>query len=141
MLPRKKVFLGYKNRKFKKSKKMTFFHFSHRFGPKMVNFSTFFLGNISQENIFYDNLARKNAFLGYKNKKFKKSKNFYFFLKGLNPWFCSKNGHFPNFFFFLQGNIGQENIFYVILAQKNAFLGYKNKKFKKVKKLTFLERG
>ena len=34
-----------------------------------------FLGNISQENFVYDNLKRKNAFLGYKNKKFKKSKN------------------------------------------------------------------
>ena len=30
----------------------------------------FFLGNIGQENVFYDILERKNAFLGYKNKKF-----------------------------------------------------------------------
>ena len=35
----------------------------------------FFLDNISQENVFYDILERKNAFLGYKIKKFKKSKN------------------------------------------------------------------
>ena len=28
-------------------------------------------GNIGQENVFYDILERKNAFLGYKNKKFK----------------------------------------------------------------------
>ena len=34
-----------------------------------------FLGNIGQENVFYDNLEQKNAFLGYKNRKFKKSKN------------------------------------------------------------------
>ena len=34
-----------------------------------------FLGNIGQENVIYDILARKNAFLGYKKKKFKKSKN------------------------------------------------------------------
>ena len=33
-----------------------------------------FLGNIGQENVFYDILEGKNAFLGYKNKKFKKSK-------------------------------------------------------------------
>ena len=26
-----------------------------------------FLGNIGQENVFYDILERKNAFLGYKN--------------------------------------------------------------------------
>ena len=35
----------------------------------------FFLGDIGQESVFYDILGKKNAFLGYKNKKFKKSKN------------------------------------------------------------------
>ena len=44
----------------------------------MAIFPTFFLGNIGQENVFYDILERKNAFLGYKNKKFKKSKNGHF---------------------------------------------------------------
>ena len=38
-------------------------------------FQVFFLRNIGQENVFYDILERKNAFLAYKNKKFKKSKN------------------------------------------------------------------
>ena len=61
-------------------------------------FQLFFLGNIGQENVFYDILERKNAFLGYKNKKFKKSKNWHF-CKGVNPWFWSKNGHFSNIFF------------------------------------------
>ena len=46
----------------------------------------FFLGNIGQENVFYDILESKNAFLGYKNKKFKKSKN-WSFSKRVNPWF------------------------------------------------------
>ena len=46
---------------------------------------------------------------------------------------------FPTFFFL--GNIGKENIFYDILEPKNTFLGYKNTKFKKSKKLTFLQRG
>ena len=59
--------------------------------------SIFFLGNIGQEYLFYDILERKNAFLGYKNKKFKKSKNWNFF-KGFKPWFWSKVGHFSNFF-------------------------------------------
>ena len=31
---------------------------------------------MGQENVFYDMLERKNAFLGYNNNKFKKSKNF-----------------------------------------------------------------
>ena len=35
----------------------------------------FFLGTIGQENVFYEILERKNDFLGYKNQKFKKSKN------------------------------------------------------------------
>ena len=48
-----------------------------------------------------------------------------------NTWFWSKNGHFSNFAFL--GKIGQENVFFDILEQKNAFLGYKNKKFKKSK--------
>ena len=42
---------------------------------KGVFFQVFFLGDVGQENVFYDILERKNAFRGYKNKKFKKSKN------------------------------------------------------------------
>ena len=45
----------------------------------MAIFRTFFLGNIGQENVFFDILERKNAFLGYKEKKSKKSKNWRFF--------------------------------------------------------------
>ena len=48
---------------------------SHGIGPKIANFSTLFFGYIGQENVFSDVLERKNAFLGYKYKKFKKSKN------------------------------------------------------------------
>ena len=50
-------------------------------GPYLDSFS---LDNISQENVFYDILEQKNAFLGYKNKKFKKSKNSHF-SKRVNP--------------------------------------------------------
>ena len=38
-------------------------------------FQIFFFGKIGQENVFDDILERQNAFLGYKNKKFKKWKN------------------------------------------------------------------
>ena len=34
---------------------------------------------------------------------------------------------------FILGNRGQENVFYNILEKKNASLGCKNKKFKKLK--------
>ena len=70
----------------------------HGFCPKMGIFSTFFLGNIGQNNVFYGILEQKNAFLGYKNKVFKKSKNGHF-SKGVKPWFLSKNGKFPTLFF------------------------------------------
>ena len=58
----------------------------------------FFLGNIGQETVFYDILERKNAFLGYKNKKFKKSKNWHF-SHGFDP----NKAIFPIFFL---GNMG-----------------------------------
>ena len=83
--------------------------------------------------MFYDILERKNAFLGYKNKKLKQSKIDIF------PWVFCKIGHFSTFF--LLGNIGQENVFCDILERKNAFLGYKKEKLKKVEKLTFFQRG
>ena len=101
-------------------------------------FQLFFCRNIGQEYIFYDILKRKNACLGYKNKKFKKSKNWHF-SKGVNPWFSFKNGHFSNFFFV--GNIGKENVFYDILERKNSFLGYKNEKLKRSKNSQFYKGG
>ena len=45
------------------------------FVQKWLFFQLFFLGNIGQENVFYDILERKNAFLNYKKKKLKKTKN------------------------------------------------------------------
>ena len=86
-------------------------------------FQLFLLGNIGQENVFYDILERKNAFIGYKNKKSKKSKNWPFSQR-VNPWFWSKNVHFSNFFF---RQYGQKNVFYDSLERKNAILGYKVK--------------
>ena len=61
-------------------------------------FRLFFLRNIGQENIFYDILEPKNAFLGYNNKKSKLSQ-IWRFSKRFNPWYWSKNGYFSNFFF------------------------------------------
>ena len=58
----------------------------------------FILGNIVQENVFYDIWKKKNASLGYKNKKFQKSKNWDFF-KGGSPWFWSNIGSFCMFLF------------------------------------------
>ena len=129
ILERKNTFLDYKNKKFKKSKN---WHFSKGVNPwfwsKKSHFSNFYvLGNAGQKHVCYDILKRKNAFLDYQNKKFKNSKNWHF-SSGVNQRFRSKNGHFFNFYFL--GNRCQENLFYDILKRKNAFLDYKNKKFK-----------
>ena len=131
ILEKKTPFQAKKTRS-RKSRKIDIFPktLSHGFGPKMAIFKLFFLGNLDQENVFYDILQRKNAFLRYKKKKSKKP-NKWHFSNGVNPWFWSKNGHFSNFFFLR--NIGQENVFNNILEKKKAFLGYKNKKFKKSK--------
>ena len=100
ILERKNALLGYKNNKFKKSKNFPFF----QRGEPMVLvqkwpfYQHFLFANIGQENVFYDILERKNAFLGYKNNKFEKSKNWHF-SKRVNPWFWCENGHFSNFFY------------------------------------------
>ena len=52
-------------------------------------FQLSFLGNIALENIFYDILEQKNAFLGYKNKKFN-SRKIDIFPKGLTHGFGPK---------------------------------------------------
>ena len=78
------------------------------FCPKMAIFSSFFFGNIAHENVFYDIVEQKNAFLRYKNKKFKKSENSHF-SKGVNPWFLVQE--WPFFQLFFLGNIAKENVF------------------------------
>ena len=127
ILEEKNAFLGCKNKELKQAKNWDFPKgLVHRFGPKLPIFpSVYFLGNIGQDNVFYDILEGKSAFLCYKNKEVKKSKN----------WFWSKVGHFSIVFFL--GNLGQENVFDDILQRKSAILGYKNKKLKKSKNWVF----
>ena len=107
ILERKNAFLGYKTKKFKKSKNWIFPKgLTHGFGPKMAILPTFFLGNMGQKSIFYDILERRNAFLGYKNKKLKNWK-IHIFLKGVNPWFLVQKWPFFQFFFFGQYKPGK----------------------------------
>ena len=98
----------------------------HGFAPKFEIFPSFYFWQKRPENVLKDILERKNAFLDYRNTKFKKSKNWHF----SKPMVLAKN--WPFFHLFL-GNIGQENVFYDILERKNAFLDYKNQTFKKSK--------
>ena len=61
-------------------------------------FQLFFLGNIRQEHVFYDILEGENAFLGNKQKRFKKPKSD-IFRKGLTHGCGPKMAIFPTFFF------------------------------------------
>ena len=103
---------------------------THGFRPKMLIFPTFFFQAIQ---------TRKRSFTIFQNDKkpfqaiktrSSKSGKIDIFQKGLTHGFCSKTTIFPTFFL---GNIDQENVFYDILEQNNAFLGYKKQKFKKSK--------
>ena len=47
----------------------------------------------------------------------------------------------PFFQLFFLGNVGEKNVFYVILERKKAFLGYKNKMFQKSKNSHFSTHG
>ena len=96
-------------------------------------FQLFFLGNIGQENVFYDILERKSAFLGHKNKKFKKSKNWHF-CKGVTLVLV-QTWSFFQLSFFRQYRPGKCLLRY--FRTKNAFLGFKNKKFKNSKNWHF----
>ena len=104
---------------------------------KWLFFQLFFSSNIRQEHLFYDILQRENAFLGYKNKKSKNSKNLHF-CRGVNPWFWSKNGLFSNFFF---RNIGERNFFYDILERKYAFVCYIKTKSSISRKIDIFPKG
>ena len=55
---------------------------THGFFSKMIIFLTFFLGKIGHENVFYDILERKNAFLGYKKEEVQKVEKLTFFQRG-----------------------------------------------------------
>ena len=60
-----------------KSRKIHIFpnRLTHGFGQKLAIVPSFVFGNISHENMFYHILERKIASLGYRKRKFKKSKN------------------------------------------------------------------
>ena len=133
ILARKKPFKSIKKRS-SKSRKIDIFPngLTHRFGPKMTIFSSFFF--------FQAIYASKMSFTIFQNKKTPfqaiktrnlKRRKIDIFPKRLTHAFWSNDGHFSNFSFL--GNIGQENVFYDILEQKNSLLGYRNKKFKNAK--------
>ena len=79
---------------------------------------------------FYDILDQKNAFLGYKNNKFKKVGKLTF-SKGVNPWFWSKNGPFCNFYF--SAIQARKMSFAIFYKEKTPFQAIKTKSLKSPK--------
>ena len=100
-----------------KSRKIDIFSkgLTHGFGFKKAPFPIFFLGNIGQENVFYDILERKNAFLGYKARS-SKGRKIDIFSNGLTHGFGLKMAVFPAFIF--QAIQARKNFFFDILDQK-----------------------
>ena len=77
ILERKNAFLGCKKTRISKSGIIDIFKKGLVQLVLVQNWPFFrhiFLGNIGQKNVFYDVLEKKNAFLAYKNKTFKKLK-------------------------------------------------------------------
>ena len=93
---------------------------------------------IQTTKICFTIFQNEKTFLQPIKKRGSKSRKIEFFLKGYAMVLVKK---WPFFHVFFLGNIGQENVFYKFLEQKNAFLAYKNKTFKKSKKLRFFQRG
>ena len=96
--------LDYINKKLKISKNWIFPKgLVHGFGQKLVIFPHFYFREnrpeecvLKQKSVFYVIVEGKKAFLDYRNKNLKKSKNWDFF-KGVSPWFWSKIGNFSRF--------------------------------------------
>ena len=94
ILQQENTFLGYQNNKFKKFKNWHFSKGVNRwFLSKNGHFSNFlFLGNLGQENVFYDILERENSMKT-------RSSKIDIFDKGLTHGFDPKMAIFPTFFF------------------------------------------
>ena len=95
ILKEKKAFLGYTTRR-SKSRKFKIFAkwLGHCFGPKLAIFPSFYFRQYRQEKCVLRYFRTKKRLLGYKNKKFKKSKNWYFW-----KYFCPQLAIFPSFYF------------------------------------------
>ena len=93
------------------------------FGEKLAILPCFHFWRYRPEKCLLQYSRTKNAFLGYKNKKFKISKN-WGFSKWVSLCFVQKLATSPSFFIF--GNIGQEKKFFLRYSgsKKRCFLDF-----------------
>ena len=114
------------------------FGLTHGFGTKMAILPTFLFQVIQARKMSFTIFQReKTTFQSIKTRS-SKTRKIDIFPKRLTHGFGRKIAIFQIVFF--KCNIDQENVFYDILERKNDFLRYKNKKFKKSKKLAFFQR-
>ena len=107
------------------------------FWSKTARFSNFFFIQYRPGKWLLRYYRKKNAFLGYKNLKFKNSKNWHF-SKRVNPWFWSKYGRFPTFLFG-HYRLGKWLLRYSRLRKRLS--RQKKQGVPKVEKLTFFQSG
>ena len=108
----------------------------HGFGQKLAIFPKFILRQYKGGKCVLRYSRTEKRLLNYKKKSSKKPKIIIIF-KGVSPWFWAKIGHF-SIFFFRQYRPGKCVLRYS-RTQKNAVLGYKNKKFKGFKNCDFFK--
>ena len=127
----KKPFQALKTRSSKSRKIDNFQGLNHGFRPKLAIFpNSFFQAIQARKMCFTIFQNEKKPFQALKTKS-SKSRKIDNFPKGLNHGFRPKMAIFPNFFF--QAIQARKMSFTISQNKKKAFLGYRNKKFKKSK--------
>ena len=129
----KKAFLGYKNKKFKKSKNCIFPKgLTQGIDPKMPIIPTFFFQAIQARKISFTKFqTEKKPFQAIKTRSSNRQK-IDIFPNRLTYGFAPKMAIFPTFFL---GQIGQENVFYGILEREKRLSRPKKQEVQKVEKL------
>ena len=112
-----------------KSRKINIFPkgLTHGFGPKMTIFPAFFFRQFRPRKCFLRYSRKKKRPFHAIKTRCSNSRIIDIFPKELAHCLIQK---WPFFRLIVLEKFGQEKIFYDILERNNAFLGYKNKKFK-----------
>ena len=110
---------------------------------KWLFFQTFFFRQYRHGKCLSLYSRTKKAFLGYKKKKLKKSKNWHF-SKVVNPWFRSKINHFSKLFFLMIRRPPRSTLSSSSAAsdvyKRQAFSRLQKQEVQKVEILTFFQR-
>ena len=109
---------------------------THGFGPKITIFPSLYLGNIGQENVFYDIPEGKTPLQFIKTSSLK-GRKIYIFPKELTRAFGPKLAIFLTFFF--QAIQARKMSLTIFQNKKNTFIDYNNKKFKQSKNSHFFK--